>query len=155
HPSSLSVLWLLGRDNVRSPDFRDCLEVRIEPPLQHAIEAVEVYVDDRGDVEWGCGKTERLGGLEVQDHLKFCRKLLTIPGWHEWPTTLDRAASRCVSFCTGSFSSPPISTPMRRTRSRCCAGAASGHAAAPPSAAMNSRRLMTFASAHSSSLVDR
>ena len=24
---------------------------------------------------WGYGKTERLGGLAVQDHLKFCRKL--------------------------------------------------------------------------------
>ena len=24
---------------------------------------------------WGYGKTERLGGLEVYDHLKFCRQL--------------------------------------------------------------------------------
>src|SRR5262249_23954404 len=24
---------------------------------------------------WGYGKTERLGGLEVDDHLKFCRQL--------------------------------------------------------------------------------
>src|SRR6516162_7421683 len=24
---------------------------------------------------WGYGKTERLGGLEVQDHLELCRKL--------------------------------------------------------------------------------
>ena len=24
---------------------------------------------------WGYGKTERLGGLEVEDHLEFCRKL--------------------------------------------------------------------------------
>ena len=24
---------------------------------------------------WGYAKTERLGGLEVQDHLKFCREL--------------------------------------------------------------------------------
>jgi hypothetical protein len=24
---------------------------------------------------WGYGKTERLGGLEVHDHLKFCRQL--------------------------------------------------------------------------------
>src|SRR6516162_7750706 len=43
-------------------------------------------------------------------------------------------------FNTGSFSSPGMSTPMRRTRPPCCARAASGHAAAPPSAAMNSRR---------------
>src|SRR5215471_19351044 len=36
-----------------------------------------------------------------------------------------------------------MSTPMRRTRSPCCARAASGHvAAAPPSAASNSRRPM-------------
>ena len=35
-----------------------------------------------------------------------------------------------------------MSTPMRRTRSACCARAASGHAAAaPPSSVMNSRRL--------------
>jgi len=35
-----------------------------------------------------------------------------------------------------------MSTPMRRTSSRCCAGAASGQAAvAPPSSVMNSRRL--------------
>ena len=34
--------------------------------------------DDLGCTQhyrWGYGKTERLGGLEVQDHLKFCRKL--------------------------------------------------------------------------------
>jgi hypothetical protein len=36
----------------------------------------------------------------------------------------------------------PISTPMRRTRSACCARAASGHAAVPQSSVMNSRRLM-------------
>ena len=24
---------------------------------------------------WGYGKTKRLGGLEVQDHLEFCRQL--------------------------------------------------------------------------------
>ena len=32
-----------------------------------------------------------------------------------------------------------INTPMRRTRSRCCAPAASGHAVAPPRSVMNSR----------------
>src|SRR5262249_55568692 len=35
-----------------------------------------------------------------------------------------------------------MSTPMRRTRSPCCARAASGHAAALPSATSNSRRPM-------------
>src|SRR6516164_6348414 len=45
------------------------------------------------------------------------------------------------AFHTGSFSSAPVSTPMRRTRSPCCPRAANGHgAAAPPSAAMKSRR---------------
>jgi hypothetical protein len=34
-----------------------------------------------------------------------------------------------------------MSTPMRRTRSNCCARAANGHAAAPPRSVMNSRRL--------------
>jgi hypothetical protein len=56
-----------------------------------------------------------------------------------------RSASACVNaemrgFSAGSFSSPYMSTPIRRTRSPCCALAASGHAAAPPSPAMNSRR---------------
>src|SRR5262249_22627193 len=46
------------------------------------------------------------------------------------PDFLDRPPSRAVS------------TPMRRTRSPCCARAASGHAAALPSAASNSRRPM-------------
>jgi hypothetical protein len=34
-----------------------------------------------------------------------------------------------VSFRTGSVSSPGVTTPMRRTRSPCCARTASGHAA--------------------------
>ena len=42
-----------------------------------------------------------------------------------------------------SAATPPMSTPMRRIRSRCCARAASGHAAAaPPSSVMNSRLLV-------------
>src|SRR6516165_3308139 len=46
-------------------------------------------------------------------------------------------------WASRSFSLNPVSTPMRRTRSLCCAPAARGHAAAaPPSAASNSRRLM-------------
>jgi hypothetical protein len=36
----------------------------------------------------------------------------------------------------------PCSTPIRRTRSACCARAASGHATAPPSVAKNFRRSM-------------
>jgi hypothetical protein len=34
----------------------------------------------------------------------------------------------------------PTRTPIRRTRSPCCARATSGHAAAPPSSVMNERR---------------
>ena len=42
---------------------------------------------------------------------------------------------------SGSSALVPMSTPMRRMRSPCCARAASGHAAAaPPSSVMNSRR---------------
>src|SRR5262249_54943553 len=37
----------------------------------------------------------------------------------------------------------PISTPIRRTRSPCCARAESGHAAAPPRSVMNLRRFMS------------
>ena len=40
----------------------------------------------------------------------------------------------------GSISDMAVSTPMRRSRSDCCARAAIGHAAAPPSSVMNSRR---------------
>jgi hypothetical protein len=38
----------------------------------------QLFVDHLGCAQhyrWGYGKTERLGGLEVQDHLKFCREL--------------------------------------------------------------------------------
>jgi hypothetical protein len=37
---------------------------------------------------------------------------------------------------------PRVSTPMRRTRSPCCA--ASGHATAPPRSVMNWRRLIVI-----------
>src|SRR5262249_7379542 len=43
---------------------------------------------------------------------------------------------------SGSFAVEAISTPMRRTRSLCCARAASGHVAAAPRIVMNSRRLI-------------
>ena len=43
---------------------------------------------------------------------------------------------------TGSLSAKAIRTPIRRTRSPCCAHAASGHTAALPSPAMNSRRFI-------------
>ena len=50
------------------------------------------------------------------------------------------AANRAL-IC-GSSSARFDSTPMRRTRSICCARAATGHAAALPSAPRNSRRFM-------------
>src|SRR5262249_27191223 len=59
------------------------------------------------------------------------------------PLAQPKSASACVNaerrgFPSGSFSSYPKSTPMRRTRSTCCARAANGHAAAPPRKVMNS-----------------
>jgi hypothetical protein len=62
------------------------------------------------------------------------------------PSIQPKSASACANaeteaFATGSFSSVPVSTPMRRTRSACCACATTGHAAALPSPAMNARRL--------------
>jgi HNH endonuclease len=42
--------------------------------------------------------------------------------------------------CPSGLSARPISTPIRRIRSPCCARAASGHAVAPPSNVMNARR---------------
>jgi hypothetical protein len=41
---------------------------------------------------------------------------------------------------TGSFAAAGTSTPMRRTRSPCCARATTGHAAAPLRSVMKSRR---------------
>jgi len=52
---------------------------------------------------------------------------------------------RCYS---GSFSPYPISTPIRRIRSPCCARAASGHAAAAaPSSVMNSILAYSYSTA--------
>ena len=52
--------------------------------------------------------------------------------------------ARTRAWASGSFSGRCISTPIRCTRSLCCARAASGQAgAAPPSSVMNSRRLLT------------
>src|SRR6516225_6534179 len=62
---------------------------------------------------------------------------LTHPGFRR---PFSNAATRdCAS---GSLATSPISTPMRRICSDCCARAATGHATAPPpSSVMNSRRL--------------
>jgi hypothetical protein len=59
------------------------------------------------------------------------------------PSVQPKSASACVnaemrSFATGSFSSSPMSTPIRRMRSGCWARAVSGHVAALPSPTMNS-----------------
>jgi hypothetical protein len=49
----------------------------------------------------------------------------------------------CRACPSASFAARYVSTPMRRTRSSCCARATSGHdTAAPPSSVVNSRRLM-------------
>src|SRR5262245_6705347 len=53
---------------------------------------------------------------------------------------MNTARPACWSAISGA---PPMSTPIRRMRSGCCAPAASGHAAtAPPRSTMNSRRLI-------------
>src|SRR6516164_4714891 len=47
------------------------------PPQCHKPTYPRLF-DDLGCAQhyrWGYGKAERLGGLEVQDHLEFCRKL--------------------------------------------------------------------------------
>jgi hypothetical protein len=52
----------------------------------------------------------------------------------------NAASQTCTS---GLFAAPDTSTPMRRTRSACCACTPSGHvAAAPPSSDMNARRFI-------------
>jgi hypothetical protein len=48
------------------------------PPLGPCDGAAPVLLDHLGGAQQdrrGYGKTERLGGLEVHDHLEFCRKL--------------------------------------------------------------------------------
>ena len=55
-----------------------------------------------------------------------------------------RGTRRCGPVLPGRSRRKPISTPIRRMRSPCCARAAIGHAAAaPPSSVMNSRRPIT------------
>ena len=59
------------------------------------------------------------------------------------PTVQPKPASaraNAESAAFPSFSLRPVSTPIRRKRSACCARAASGHAAVLPSPLMNSRR---------------
>ncbi len=51
-----------------------------------------------------------------------------------------RTNAESCAFPAGSFSSNATSTPIRRMRSGCCAGATTGHTAALPKPAMNSRR---------------
>jgi hypothetical protein len=59
------------------------------------------------------------------------------------PTSASACANaEMIVFTTGSLSSRPVSTPMRRTRSACCARATTGHAAELPSPAMNARRFI-------------
>src|SRR6516162_4527978 len=50
-------------------------------------------------------------------------------------------AAKRAGSC-GSSTAVDISTPMRRTRSPCCARAARGHAVTPPSSVMKSRRFI-------------
>jgi hypothetical protein len=50
-----------------------------------------------------------------------------------------------LSYWRSSLSPNPISTPIRRIRSGCCARPTTGHAAAPPSPAMNVRRRISHA----------
>ena len=73
-----------------------------------------------------------------------CRHLPTTRDIYE-PTVYSCGESgRNCQVRLGAPSSPsPLSTPMRRMRSGCCARAASGHAVAAPSSVMNSRRLMS------------
>jgi hypothetical protein len=92
----------------------------------------------------GCGPANSCASARIRlmsppAHRKSIRTLR--------PSAQPKSASACVNaetkvFHTGSFSSPAISTPMRRMRSGCCARATSGQAAAPTSPAMNSRRLI-------------
>ena len=58
-----------------------------------------------------------------------------------WCSPCSNAARRARTSVSSASVADPMSTPMRRTPSPCCARAASGHAAAPPSSVMNSRRL--------------
>jgi len=69
------------------------------------------------------------------------------------PIVQPNTASACRNaprrVChTGSSAAAGTSTPMRRTRSPCCARAATGHAtAAPPSSVINSRLFLMVSSA--------
>lgn len=60
-----------------------------------------------------------------------------IKGWEVLPR---KAVTR--RWASRSFSLNPVSTPIRRIRSACCARAASDHAAAPPRSVVNARRFI-------------
>ena len=69
-------------------------------------------------------------------------------GWSDNPAADLREAVKSSLHAvrrathSGSFSARPLSTPIRRMRSPCCALAANGHAAVLPRSLMNSRRLI-------------
>jgi hypothetical protein len=78
--------------------------------------------------------------IRLMSSLPQRRSILTLR-----PSVQPKSASACVNAetrasSTGSFSSPDTNTPIRRTRSPCCALATAGQAAALPSPAMNCRR---------------
>ena len=59
------------------------------------------------------------------------------------PTQASASRNAATKACPSrSLSANPISTPIRRIRSGCCATAISGHAAAEPTTLMKSRRLI-------------
>jgi hypothetical protein len=95
------------------------------------------------------GSTLHLGGVGKNRIGKQRTSTCTLP-----LSVQPNSASACLNakmraFPRGSFSSSPMSTPMRRTRPG-CARTASGHAAAPASLTMNSRRRSAISRAETS-----
>ena len=108
------------------------------------------WADDRNvriDLRWGGGDINRIRAV-AQELVGLQPGIIVTSGT---PTTVAvQRETRTIPIIFANVSdpvasgivvsSPAMSTPIRRTRSPCCARAASGRAAALPSPAMNSRR---------------
>jgi GAF domain len=109
-------------------------------------ECKPIQVNDvEADPEYTLREGQRLGGFRTVLGIPLLREGVPIG-----VIVLTRNTVAIQDRNSGSFSDHPISTPIRRLPSACCARAASGHTAAPPTRVMKSRRLM---SAHHYSII--
>ncbi len=103
---------------------------------------------ERAKMTSGCSSTSSLANVRMRPASPAAQRqsiLTLLPSVQR-----DRLSPSLMALAwdcpSGSLSASTISTPIRLTRSGCCARATSGHAsaaAAPPRSVMNSRRFMS------------